>query len=76
MNSIHITDARRILDKGQPVSLTVIKKDGSLMEVADAVSLRYNFRAGTRTIKLLASRQLRTIRDVMIIRINDLEVYL
>lgn len=65
-----------MLDRGEPVSLTVAKKDGSLMELNDAVSLRYNYYQGTRTIKISRSAQIRTIRDCLITRINDFEVFL
>ena len=53
-NAIHITTARKIIDSGDPIDLKVWKKDGSVMELHRCVGLRYNFRNGTRTIKVLA----------------------
>jgi hypothetical protein len=54
----------------------VWKKDGSVMELHRCVGLRYNFRNGTRTIKVLASREIRTIHDVCIFEVNGLSVFL
>lgn len=65
-----------MLESGDPVDITFWTKDGDLIELHDVVGLRYNFRAGTHNIKVLASRQIRTIRDVCIYKINGLTVYL
>ncbi|WP_290393359.1 MULTISPECIES: hypothetical protein [Muribaculaceae] len=74
---IHISQARKMLDSGQPVELTVVRlKDGSLIHYKNAVSLRYDYYKGTRNIKQLKSGQIRTIHDVCIIGIDDFEVYL
>ncbi|MDE6022181.1 MAG: hypothetical protein K2G13_01635 [Muribaculaceae bacterium] len=78
-STIHINDARRILDAGQPVRMSVVKKDGSILDITDdnpAVSLSYDVYTGLRTIKLLRSGARRTIRDCMIIAINDYDVFL
>lgn len=72
----HISEARRIIDSGQTVNLKVWKKDGSVMELKECVGMRYNFRQGTRQIKVLASRQIRTIRDVFIFELNGKKVYI
>ena len=71
-----IGDARRLLDAGQPVSLVYIKKNGQRMEARNIVSLRYDFYTGMRTIKFLANGLKRTIHDVLIIAINEFEVFL
>lgn len=77
MNSIHISQARAMLDTGRPVDLTVVKlRDGSLIRYTDVVSLRYDYYKGTRSIKILANHSVRTIHDVCIIGINEFEVYL
>lgn len=75
--AIHISQARKMLDSGRPVELKVVKlKNGSVVTFRDAVSLRYDFYKGTRTVKILASHQIRTIHDVCIIGIDDFEVFL
>lgn len=77
MNSaIHISVARRMLDAGQPVSLTYVKKNGQIITLKNAVSLRYDFYTGMRTIKLLHNGQKKSIHDVCITGINDFEVFL
>lgn len=74
---IHISQARKMLDSGQPVSITVVRlHNGSLITYENAVSLRYDYYKGTRTIKMLKSGQMRTLHDVCIIGIDDFEVYL
>lgn len=75
-DAIHISQARKMLDTGQKVDLFVVKKNGAILEAKEVVSLRYDFYAGTRTIKFLRSGKKRTIRDCLIIGINDFDVYL
>lgn len=75
-NAIHITTARKIIDSGDPIDLKVWKKDGSVMVLHRCVGLRYNFRNGTRTVKVLASREIRTIHDVCIFEVNGQPVFL
>ncbi len=72
---IHISVARKMIDSGKPVDITVYAKDGRLLRLKNCVGLRCQFRKGTRTVKLLESREVRTIRDVLIMAINDMEVY-
>lgn len=75
-NAIHISTARKMLDTGQPVKLTYVKKNGQIMTVQNVVSLRYDFYTGMRTVKMLHNGQKRSIHDVCIIGINDLDVFL
>lgn len=75
--AIHISQARGMLDEGKPAELRVVRlRDGKVATYKDAISLRYDYYKGTRTIKLPASHQIRTIHDVCIIGIDDLEVFL
>ena len=74
--SIHITTARTMLNSGDPVDISVWKSDGSILELRNCISLRYNFYGGWRNIKILASGECRKIRDCCIFRVNDLEVFL
>lgn len=76
MKAIHITTARKILQSPEPVDLKCWKKDGGIMELKDALPLKYNFREGTQQFKIMASRQIRTIRICLIFELNGLEVYL
>lgn len=65
-----------MLEAGEPVDLRVWKSDGSILEYRNAIPLRYDFYRGTRQIKLLASKEIRTLRDVCIITVNDMEMFL
>lgn len=76
MQTIHFSTAQAMLNTPDPVDISVWKSDGSIMELHNCISLKYNFYAGTRTIKLLNSNQIRTVRDVCIFRVNGLEVIL
>lgn len=65
-----------MLNSGDPVDIDVWKKDGSIMELRNCISLRYDFYGGWRNVKLLNSGEIRHVRDCCIFRINDLEVFL
>lgn len=76
MKSVHISTARTMLNSGDPVDISVWKSDGSIIHLQNVVSLRYNYYGGWRNVKLLTSGEIRKIRDVLIYRINDCEVFL
>lgn len=44
-----------MLNSGDPVDISVWKSDGSILELHNCISLRYNFYGGWRNVKLLAS---------------------
>ena len=74
--SIHISTARHILNSGDPVDISVWKADGSILELRNVISLRYDFYGGWRNIKILTSGECCKLRDVCIFRVNSLEVFL
>lgn len=76
MQSIHINTMREMLQHPEPVDLLIVTSKGELQHYQNCISLRYNFRAGTRRVKLLASGQIRQVRDVCILQINGMEVFL
>lgn len=55
-----------MLNSGDPVDISVWKSDGSILELHNCISLRYNFYGGWRNVKLLASGECRKIRDCCI----------
>lgn len=67
---------RRMLAKGEPVTLRVWTQSGEIQTLRNAVSLRFDPYSGTRNVKLMDSREIRRVRDVCIFQINDNEVYL
>ena len=74
--SIHISTARHILNSGDPVDISVWKSDGSILQLNNCISLRYDYYGGWRNVKLLISGEIRKIRDVCIFAVNSLEVFL
>lgn len=75
-SSIHLTQALKMLESGKPVSLTVVTAKGKKNEYPEVISLSHDHYKGTRTIKILRSGQKRTIHDVLIVGIDDFEVFL
>ena len=65
-----------MLDSGDPVDIRVWTKEGKTLNLNRVVGLRYDFRRGSRQVKILKSRQIRTIRDVLIFEINGMEVFI
>lgn len=74
--SVHINTMRQMLRSGDPVDIKFWTKKGEIQEYRNCISLRYNFYQGTRQIKILASREIRQVRDVCIFQINGLNVFL
>lgn len=73
---IHISTARKILSAPEPVDLEFWTAKGEIQKFHGCVSLKQNHYAGTRNIKILASGQIRRVRDCCIFRINGCEVFL
>ena len=80
MNSIHLSTAQAMMQRPDPLDLVVWrssgKNAGELIRYDNCISLHYDYYEGTRTVKLLASNQIRKVRDVCILSINGLEVFL
>lgn len=74
--AIHLTQALGMLNRGGSCSLRVVTRSGAVKNYDDVVSLRYDHYKGTRSVKFLRSGQVRSIRDIAIIGIDDFEVYL
>lgn len=65
-----------MLMKPDPVDLVVLTMDGRVLELNNCIGLKFDKYKGTRRIKMLASGQIRTIRDILIMKINGCEVML
>lgn len=77
MKAIHINDARKILDSGQPCDLVVWKlSTGDILYYKGVQCVGSHFRGGTHKILLPNSRVLREFRDVTLWQINGMEVFL
>lgn len=75
MESIHISEARKILDSHKDVDLCWWTQKGEIRHHM-CRSLRYDFATGTRNVRIMPSGQIRKLTDFMIFRINGMEVYL
>ena len=76
MNAIHISTARHMLMAPEPVSIRCWTKSGGILVFTDAIPLKYNFYEGTQQFKILASREIRTVRVNLIFELNGMSVFL
>ncbi|MBD5386652.1 hypothetical protein HDR70_02035 [bacterium] len=76
MDSIHISQARKIMQSNRPFSLSFLTAQGECRHIDKAISLKPDYDTGTRTIKCWPSNQIRRIRDCLITQINDIDVYI
>lgn len=76
MQAYHISTVRKMMQAPETFDLKCWTKSGAILEVHDAVALRYNFYEGTQTIKFLKSGEIRRIRLNLIFEFNNLEVFL
>lgn len=75
MDSIHISTARQMLARKEPVTVSYVTKDGRLETIKDAVPLGIQFYSGTRNFKL-QNGDIRKVRDNLIVALNNFEVFL
>ena len=60
----------------KPIDIKCWTKSGAILELTNAIPLRYNFYEGTQQFKILNSREIRTVRVNLIFEINKIEVFL
>jgi hypothetical protein len=65
-----------MLQAPEPVDIKCWAKDGRILVLNNVLPLRYNFYEGTQQFKLLASRQIRTIRLACLFELNGMTVFL
>lgn len=75
MKRIHLSEARRLLGQKKPMKICYLTAKGEVQTANGAIQLGLNFYGGVRNFKL-PNRQIRKIRDVLILSLNDMEVYL
>lgn len=73
---IHFNTLREMLKMPEPVNVTVVTRSGEVQQWNNVVSLKYKRYSGTRRMKFLESGQIRQVRDVCIVAVNNMEVYL
>lgn len=71
---IHISTMVDMLMKPEPVDLVVLDKSGRILELNNCIGLKFDKYRGTRRVKMLASGEIRTIRDILVMKINGCDV--
>ena len=76
MQSIHISNARRMLNRPEPIDIRLWTRSGEIQEWKRCISIKYEHYKGTRKMKLLDSNQIRQCRECCIFEINGMEIFL
>ncbi|MBQ3625103.1 MAG: hypothetical protein II950_06760 [Prevotella sp.] len=76
MQSIHISTARKMLNRPEPIDIRLWTRSGEIQEWKRCISIKYEHYKRTRKMKLLDSNQIRQCREACIFEINGMEVYL
>ncbi|MBR5688480.1 MAG: hypothetical protein IKX36_11090 [Prevotella sp.] len=76
MQSIHISTARLILNRPEPVDIRLWTRTGEIQEWRRCISIKYDHYKGTRKFKLLDSNQIRQMRECCLFELNGMEVFL
>lgn len=76
MNSIHITTARLILNRPEPVDIHLWTSKGEIQEWKRCICIKYDHYKGIRKFKLLNSSEIRQTRECCIFMLNGMEVFL
>lgn len=74
---LHLSQLQKILKHHHaPMTLQVWTKSGAIMTLKNCISLRNDFKKGTRLVKMLDSGEKRMIYDCCIFTYNDLKIFL
>lgn len=76
MNAYHISTVRKMMQAPEPFDLKCWTKSGAVLELHNAIALRYNFYEGTQQIKLLKSGEIRCIRVNLVFEFNGAPCFL
>ena len=76
MQSIHISTARLILNRPEPVDIRLWTRSGEIQTWHRCISIKYDHYKGTRKFKLLDSNQIRQMRESCLFELNGMEVFL
>ena len=76
MQSIHISTARLILNRPEPVDIRLWTRSGEVQTWQRCISIKYDHYKGTRKFKLLDSNQIRQMRECCLFEHNGMEVFL
>lgn len=76
MNSIHISTARLILNRPDPVDISIWTAKGEVQTWRNCICIKYDHYRGIRKFKLLSSNQIRATHECCIFQLNGMEVFL
>lgn len=76
MNAIHISTARLILNRPEPVDIRLWTSKGEIQEWHRCICIKYVHYKGIRKFELLDSTQIRQTRECCIFMLNGMEVFL
>lgn len=76
MRAVHISTARMMLNRPEPVDIKLWTKKGEIQEWKNCISIKYEHYKGTRKMKMLSSGQIRMVRECCIFEINGMEVFM
>lgn len=80
LKALHLKDAQKFLDEctrnNETVSLTALKRDGSIIRFDGWRVTGSWWRGGTHRLLNPASGEIRQVRDILIFSINDHPVYI
>ena len=76
MQSIHISTARLMLNRPEPVDIRLWTRTGEIQEWRRCVSIKYDHYNGTRKYELLDRNQIRQMRECYLFELHGMEVFL
>lgn len=77
LRAIHLNDAIRLLETGEPCNLKVWKlSTGDILNYRGVRCIGSHWRGGTHRIRIPASSLIREFRDITLFEINNMKIYL
>jgi hypothetical protein len=76
MNNIHISTARLILNRPEPVDIRLWTSKGEIQEWKRCICIKYDHYKGIRKFKLLGSNEIRQTRECQIFMLNGMIVFM
>ena len=73
---LHLANARKIIESGQPFSCSFWKKNGEIVKADNVVCTSSYFHGNSFNLKFIESEQIRKIKAVLIFEVSGEEVYL
>jgi len=73
---IHLTEARKIIESGEPIAIGFWKEDGTPVEADNVVCTSSSFHHNTFNLKFKTSNQFRKVHAVLVYHVNGTEVVL